>query len=403
MIRKLRIKFIFTIMLTVLVLLAVIFGSVIYTTHSLSEKQSRRFMEEIASRDGSIEARKPSDQNQLPFPSKSIESRTDFTVKLTNGGDIITIQTDPRLTYDLQEMTAQIKTAYEDPDGYGTTGTMRYLVVKNDYGYIAVFTDRSNEMNLLSLLTRTSLLIGLASMIFVLALAIGLTNWAIKPVKEAFERQRRFIADASHELRTPITIIGTNADVLESEIGDNKWLGYIKSQTERMSGLVTSLLQLAKMDDQAEKMNYSTIDLPSALMKTILPFESTIFENGLTLETDFEQGMSVKGDETKLMQTVAILVDNAIKHARKGTAVRCECSLSGSKRHISVRNEGDGIAPEEYEKIFERFYRADSSRIRETGGYGLGLAIARSIVEAHGGRITVEGEKGSWIKFTIII
>lgn len=225
-------------------------------------------------------------------------------------------------------------------------------------------------------------------------------------MKEAFDKQKQFIADASHELKTPLTIINTNADVLLSNSDDtihnqSKWLHYIKSETERMTSLTNDLLYLTEMDDSRSTMIYSKFNLSEAVENIILTMEAIIFEKRISLEYDIEPNLTVMGNSEQIKQVIMILLDNAVKYTNSKGSV----TLSLKKQHndmvLSVTNTGEGIAPEHLARIFDRFYRTNASRARKQGGYGLGLAIAKSIVEQHKGKIYAKSTVGESTTFYV--
>jgi signal transduction histidine kinase len=222
-------------------------------------------------------------------------------------------------------------------------------------------------------------------------------------VRNAFENQQRFISDASHELKTPLTVISANADVLESEIGTNKWLNNIKSQSNVMNGLVHDLLDLAKFEETAADMVTGQFNLSNLVLNKALEFECTAFEAGKTFEQDIQPDIMYNGNEDSIIHLVTILMDNAIRHSDENGLIRVSLTTEGNKKILTVYNTGNSIKHNEMDKIFNRFYRSDESRSRATGGYGLGLAIAKSVADAHNGTITANGEEGKWISFTVIL
>ncbi|MBR6647254.1 MAG: GHKL domain-containing protein [Clostridia bacterium] len=280
---------------------------------------------------------------------------------------------------------------------------MRYEIVRNEKDIVITAIDIKNDISLLNSLFRISVTIVISSLVFVFIFSYFLSRWAIRPVKEAFEKQRRFISDASHELKTPLTVISANADVLESEIGENKWLDNIKNQSQIMSDLVFDLLDLAKMDETSHDMVLSEFDLSSIILSKTLEFECTAFESGKTFEQNITEGIMYRGNEDSIKHLVTILIDNAIKHSDENGIVRVTLTTSGNKKIFQVYNTGNGIKNSEKTKIFNRFYRSDESRSKVTGGYGLGLSIAKAITDAHKGIITVDGEENKWISFTVIL
>ena len=280
---------------------------------------------------------------------------------------------------------------------------MMYEITRDDLNTVVVLIDLSNDLNFLVSLMRFSLIITGSSLLFVFLFSYFLSRWAIRPVKTAIENQQRFISDASHELKTPLTVISANAEVLETEIGENRWLSNIKSQTQVMSDLVFDLLDLAKMDETHEEMVFAEFDLSSVILSKSLEFECTAFENGKTFEQNITENVIYKGNEESIKHLVTILIDNAIKHSDENGFIRVTLTVSGNKRIFQVYNTGNGIKNSEKDKIFNRFYRSDESRSKVTGGYGLGLSIAKAIVDAHKGTISVDGEENKWISFTVVL
>ena len=280
---------------------------------------------------------------------------------------------------------------------------MMYEVTRDNLNTTVTAVDIKNDMSLMTSLFRISVVIVISSLVFVFIFSYYLSRWAIKPVKDALDKQRRFISDASHELKTPLTVISANADVLEDEIGSNKWLQNIKNQSEIMSDLVFDLLDLAKMDETGDELIMSTFDLSAVVLSKALEFECTAFESGKTFEQNITENIFCRGNEEAIKHLVTILIDNAIKHSDENGIVRVTLTTSGGKKILQVYNTGNGISNRDKDKIFNRFYRSDESRSKETGGYGLGLSIAKSITDAHGGTITVDGEQGKWVSFTVIL
>ena len=281
--------------------------------------------------------------------------------------------------------------------------SLMYEVVDDGLYTVVIVIDVSADLALMQSVFRISVVTVICSLVFVFIFSYYLSKWAIQPVKTAFENQRRFISDASHELKTPLTVISANADVLESEIGENKWLENIKSQSEVMSSLVYDLLDLAKMDETKEQLVFSEFDLSNVVLSKSLEFECTAFESGKTFEQNITENIRYKGNEDSIRHLVSILIDNAIKHSDENGIVRVALTKSGNKNIFQVYNTGNGIKNSEKDKIFNRFYRSDESRSKVTGGYGLGLSIAKSIVDAHKGTISVDGEENKWISFTVVL
>jgi signal transduction histidine kinase len=250
---------------------------------------------------------------------------------------------------------------------------------------------------------RSIILISAAACALLSLLAALLIRRMIRPVEEAFIRQKQFVSDASHELKTPLAVISANAEVLEQDIGENEYLGYIRSEVKRTDSLVRNLLTLARMDRNESRAEMKSFDLSHALLDVILPFESTVYEAGKTMETEIPDGITCTGNEEMIKQLAVILLSNALKYSDDGGRIRISLSAHGKQREIRVFNTGDPIDPKDREKIFDRFWRADPAHNRDTGGHGLGLAIARSIVEAHKGKILVESSEKEGTTFTVLL
>lgn len=240
-----------------------------------------------------------------------------------------------------------------------------------------------------------SILIGIFVIFFLLLLSMALSRWLTFPVMQTLESQKQFISDASHELKTPLTIINSNADLLEREIGDNTRLKYIRQEAIRMNHLVQEMLTLVRMDKQKnicwDKISFS---LSRTLMGIALPFESVTFEHGISLDIQIEEDLHFQGRKEEFQQLLSILIDNAIRYTPAGGTITITARQQHKKIYLSVANTGDPIPPQIQEKIFDRFFRADESRENQEGHHGLGLAIARSIVTQYYGKISVECKDG---------
>ena len=276
---------------------------------------------------------------------------------------------------------SKIGNLYTEPYAYSRQGNTLVIV-------------ENSETN--ALLRRTllvSLLLWLVAVAVIVLLALLLTRWIARPVAERIDKQKQFIADASHELKTPLAVIIASADALESNPAEAKWLENIKSESDRMSKLIADLLELAKSESVNDKEQYAEGNLSKLVEKATLTFESVMFEKGIALEDSIDEGILLNMNSYKIQQLLSILLDNAVKHSEPGGQITV--SLKKEKDIIlKVTNRGEGIPAGEEEKIFERFYRADESRNRNENRYGLGLAIAKNICAAHRAEISAKSENG---------
>jgi signal transduction histidine kinase len=338
------------------------------------------------------------------FPHDKFDLYDYFSLVLGEDGDRKSVISDYRLRYGDETFTPLARESfklYRQGKTKGMYNGIRWKIKKTDMGYFTACVNMQNAIAMQIWLLRLSMALYAVCILISFFLAVLLSKWAIAPVKEALAEQKQFIADASHELKTPIAVIGANVDVLMSSIPDSKWLQYIKTENQRLSQLVKDMLYLAHNDSGHIKLTKTEFNLCEMVESVVLPFESIVYEQGKTLEMDIPEAINIKADETSLKEVVIVFVDNALKNSDKGAVIRVSVWQSAGQRFIKVYNTGKGILPEDLDKIFLRFYRSDSSRARNTGGSGLGLSIAQSIVLNHGGTVKADSEYGKWAEFTV--
>ena len=234
-----------------------------------------------------------------------------------------------------------------------------------------------------------------------------LSRWLVRPVERSWKQQQQFVADASHELKTPLTVLLADADILLAHSGETvesqrKWVEHIQQEGLRMKGLVQDLLFLARGDAGGRERPQGAVSLTDLCESCVLSFDPVAFEQGLTLESELAPGVAVTGSGEELRRLIAILLDNACKYCQPGGTVRVTLT-AGDKAALTVHNTGAPIPPEAQPHLFERFYRADAARSRSEGGYGLGLAIAAAIADGHRGRISVHSAPGEGTAFTVTL
>ena len=282
----------------------------------------------------------------------------------------------------------------------GMYGWLQYYKAEKDYGTLVVVTDKTSDQGILDNLFRTTVIAGIVVLLVLFIFLIFFSRWIVQPVRTSMERQKQFVSDASHELKTPIAVLTANVDILQDEIGENKWLDYIQEQTTRMNQLVGDLLRLARMDNAKQEYVFKEFNLSTAIEATALPFESQAFEKQKNLEIDIQPDVMYTGSEQHIRQLAAIFIDNAMKYSNAHGTIKITLLRRGEKCILEFYNTGCEISQEETDKIFERFYRGDKARNNKgKNGYGLGLAIAKSIMEIHKIKIQVTCEQGAWIRF----
>ncbi|MBQ3425464.1 MAG: HAMP domain-containing histidine kinase [Clostridia bacterium] len=329
-----------------------------------------------------------------------------YTIRLAPDGSVTEWQSDRSDLYTDDQIEAMAAAVLAEGREEGRIGTQYYRFCdsdgEQDERLLVVLDARLEHLSARRALRSVAVAASLACVLLSLG-AWLLIRRMLKPVQASMDRQKQFAWDASHELKTPLAVISANAELLSREIGPNEYLGYILSEVRRTDSLVQGLLSLARMDRGTVSARLTRMDLSRALEEVALPFESTVFEAGRTLEMQIEPGVMIRGDEALLQQLAVILLSNALKYSDAGGVIRLSLAGKGRGAVMTVYNTGPGIAPENLTKIFDRFYREDSSHNRDIAGNGLGLSIAATIVEAHKGHIRAESEPGRSATFTVTL
>ncbi len=389
MIKRLRIKFVCINMTIVTIMLCAIFGLVLHFTSVSMEKDSFEMMHTVAM-----------NPHQLGIPGKHGPGTQlpHFTLQTGPGGEWMVSGTG---NYDLTDTTMLselIELSSAQKSGVLKEYGLRFVRVATPTSQHIVFADMSRETSIMSDLLQNCLLIGAVSFIVFLIISILLAHWAVKPVETAWKQQRQFVADASHELNTPLTVILSNAQMLSGNGEDpelrEKLTANILTVSQQMKDLVAKLLNSAQVDQGIDAMQFSAVDLSDTVFNALLPFDSIFYEREMELDSDIQADIWVKGSSSHLTQVVDILLDNAQKYSIEHGHTRVTLRRQGTKYCLlTVANEGTPMSAKELKDIFKRFYRADTARER-TGSYGLGLSIAEGIVKAHRGKIWAESKDG---------
>ena len=400
MIRKLRLKFVAVCMAMVTAVLAVVFVSVYVSSRHSIEQNSQRVLERVMQESSSLIpgiSMRPgldlSNQNiQLPY----------FTVQMVGSNNAYVTSG----TYaDLQDTDALRDIlgaclAREEDEGMLEQYSMRYLRQKGSHSttYIA-FVDMSMEQATLRSMMSSYLQIGCAALLLLLGVSMLLSHWVTRPVEKAWQQQRQFLSDASHELKTPLTVILSNAELMDSAGLDPRparWADNIRSEAQQMKTLVEEMLTLARADNMKRTVEFSLVPLSDLAMDTILLFEPVAYEAGKQLEYNIRKDLMVNGDSDSLRRILSILLDNAIKYGAAGGTIEmtADCTDRHIQLQVSNENGGEPIPPDVLPHLFERFYRADASR-GEQSGFGLGLSIAAAIAADHKGTLKAESDTTS--------
>lgn len=379
MIRKLRIKFICINMLIVTVMLSFILSFVVFSTKNRIEQDSLNMMRTVGVEP--VRPGRPEGDRNVRLPFFALEYDDSGALRARGG------------YYDLSD-TDTLEEIYATADvTEAETGkledyNLRYLKQHTPRGDSIIFADMSSENNALKSIVKSCIVIGVAAFLAFLLVSVLLARWAVKPVETAWDDQKKFVADASHDLKTPLTVIMTNADMLPP----SQQKEGITKMASQMRGLIDNLLELARVDS-AKKESFDRMNFSELVSAAVLSYESIFYENGRCLAEETEEGIFINGNREQMERVLAILLDNACKYSCTGTEteVRLEAGQKGCL--LSVASKGDPISEEDLINIFKRFYRAEEARTMNRS-YGLGLSIAEGIVENHGGSIWAESENG---------
>ena len=400
MIRRLRRRFIRIATLSVtavMLLLTLLLNTANYVS---TTRELRDMLQLISSNQGIIPAYRPAGEApatppkapQPPrdgnFTAETPYSTRYFVLRYQDDGTLVKADLQNIASVTEENITPYLAAAVAHGAGYGSYGSYRYYVTRTGEGRnMAVFLDGYQQLRSVGLVLLWSLAADAACILLVVVLVVLLSRRAIDPVVRSAEKQKQFITDASHELKTPITVISTCLRVLEMETGKQKWIDKAQAQTEKLTALVNALVTLSRMDEGVSPLKMEPFPLSEAVADTAEPFRDLAQSKGHDLVLDIAPELTYKGDEYAIRQLVSILLDNAVKYARADSPITL--TLEKNRRGIALRcrNGSDPIPEDTLTKLFDRFYRADPSRSAATGGFGIGLSIARSIAEAHRGSI----------------
>ena len=322
------------------------------------------------------------DSPEAPFITRH------FSVLLDAGGEALSVNTESIAAVSSEEAVLYARRAL-DKAGSGYLDVYRYRVSETDDGTLVVFLDASTQLSTARQFFIISSSVAAGVCLAVLLLALLFSGRAVRPIAQSVEKQRQFITDAGHELKTPLTIISANCEVLEMEMAGNEWLTGIEKQVARLRKLVNDLVTLSRLDEGRPTGEEARFSLSDAVCDTALAFSAAAERAGKRLRADAEPGVFINGDEAALRQLTAILVDNAVKYADAGGEIRV--GLRGGRHPVlTVENDCRNVSELPLDRLFDRFYRFDPARTGD-GSHGLGLSIARSIAEAH--RAALRAEK----------
>ncbi len=412
-----RKKIILAIMVSLILLFAVTLSVIMLASYHEMRRQSSEMLEryvelyppdpqaepEIApdAKPGSQEfpGPGPKEGGQPPELGPGFRLSTFYSVAFSEDGAVLSVNDGAKGLYSEEELISMARELLAGNKTAGRLDNLSYMIgSKPGYTLVAFIDDTVTESGMRTLLHNV-LIIGGAAIVVLFFLSLVLSRRIIRPLEENDKRQKQFISDASHELKTPVAVIGANAELLSRELGENEWLANIQYENERMGDLVKQLLELSRAENRETPME--TVELSRIVTGEVLAFESLAFERGKTIRSDIDDEIRVMGNQAQLTQLASILLDNALRHGT-GTEIELSLKRQGHSAVLDIVNDGEEIPPEKLEHLFDRFYRVDEARSREDHHYGLGLSIAKAVTEKHGGSIAASCQGGK-VRFTVSI
>ncbi len=334
---------------------------------------------------------------ETPFETRyfSVTLKDDGTIKEINTGKIAAVSS--------TEAAEMANRAAAEGKTTGYDGNYKYLIYDNNGETLYIFLDCTRDLSSVKSFLKISILVSLLGALAISLLVVILSPRMIKPVAESYAKQKEFITNAGHELKTPMTVIGSCTEVIEMQSGESKWTAGIKEQVKKLTDLTNHMVALAKMDEGDMDLPMEEVDLSELVNEALEGFCLEAEHQDRSFEKNIEEGITVKGNPMLLTELVSILADNALKYGSPDKPVSFTLSRRGKKAVLTEENHAEGLAKGELDKFFDRFYRGDTSHNSETPGSGIGLSMARSIAEAHGGTINAESPDGERIIITAVI
>ena len=432
MLGRLRTKFIILSTIALLLLLGIIVISSNLLTYRELLANADKVLDMIADHDGRPVPLLPPDKKEIPMDDRN-ESQKDFfghfgqkvlspeimyearffTAELSADGEVAFVDTEHIAMVDDTDAADYAAHAYRRKSDRGLIGDFRYVkryLTDDDENDIRViFLDCGRNLFTFRNSLLINCLISFLGLVAIFVLIVIFSGKIVHPVSESYEKQKQFISVAGHEIKTPITIIDADAEILAMEIGeDNEWLADISRQTRRMTALTNDLLTLSRMDENRQQFTMIDFPVSDVVGETVQSFQTLAHSKKRNIRAEITPMLSCRGDENSIRQLVGILLDNAIKYTKENADGSCEDILLKleKKSHnlcLSVRNSSEPVSEEQLRQFFDRFYRTEQSGNSETGGYGLGLSIAKSLVEAHRGRITASVPFAQTVQITVVL
>lgn len=408
MIRKLRFKLILAAMLSLFLVLFAIMLIVSVISYRNIIRNADEVLSLLAENNGNFPDMEDYYQDSSPSNSRldslelPYESRY-FTVRLTEDGEVIRSDMGNIAAVDSETAAEFAQSVLDGRKTGGFIGDYRYMVSSGDSEITILFLDCGGDLSTWKTLVLTCSVVSAAGLAAVFLLLLFLSGRIVKPFAENHEKQRRFITDAGHELKTPLAIISADMEILEADFGENEWISDVQAQTKRLTELTNNLITLSRMDEETAGLTRTEVPLSELAEEAIRSFRGPARTQEKILCEEIEPGITLSGDEKALRQLISVLLDNAMKYSDPGGRITITLDRQKNQIRLRVYNTTEFISREHLKHLFDRFYRTDQSRNSETGGYGLGLSIAAAAVSSHKGKISASTEDEKSLLITVLL
>lgn len=410
MIKTLQKKFVITAMTAITVLVLLMLGAINIVNIVIVDRDMDQTLSMISENESGYgekhirpeETPPPSSFDKPKNEQDIMMTSTFFLVRFDENGSIISADISRTATVTEEEAKETASKVYQKSNTVGKSGKYRYQIQDSrDCGKIIVFLDTSAEIFSYLRVLLLSVFIGLICWLFMLLFVILLSKKAIRPIAENIEKQKQFVTNAGHEIKTPLAIILANTDAMELYNGENKWSKNIREQITRLNGLMKNLLMLARTDEGMTEQSVSDFSLSELLSESVGFFTSSAELKQISLETEIQPNISICADKEHITQLISILLDNAVKYTNDNGQIIVRLHKNQKRTKLQIENTCAALPAVAPNKLFDRFYRANEARTQKSGGYGIGLSVAKSIANANKGSISAEYREANRIVFTI--